>query len=88
MGQTVNRRGVLLGGLGMIAVTGLSGAQDDSAAARPKPGDLLVRDGDDSKTPLTPADIADNAKPLVCWSMEPATGVVRNGSRFNRLVIG
>ena len=51
----MKRRDVLLGGLGMIAVSGYARAQDDPAAARPKPGDLLVREGDDSKTPLTPA---------------------------------
>ena len=88
MGQKVGRREVLLGGLAMIAVTGYTQAQDDPAAARPKPGDLLVRDGDDSKKPLTAADIADNAKPIAAWAMDPATGVVRSGSRFNRLMIG
>ena len=84
----MKRRDVLVGGLAMLAVTGRAGAQDDPAAARPKPGDVLVRDGDESKTPLTPGDIADNAKPVIAWALEPATGVVRSGSRFNRLVIG
>ena len=88
MRRGVGRRDVLLGGLGMIAVTGFARAQDEPAAARPKPGDLLVRDGDDSKTPLTPADIPDNAKPIVGWALEPGTGIVRAGSRFNRLAIG
>ena len=84
----MKRRDVLLGGLGMIAVTGYARAQDDPVAARPKPGDVLVRDGDDSRKPLTPADLADNAKPTAAWAMEPATGVVRSGSRFNRLMVG
>ncbi len=88
MRDRVTRRDVLLGGLGMLAVTGYAHAQDDPAAARPKAGDLLVRDGDDSRKPLTPADIADNAKPIVGWAMDPGSGVVRSGSRFNRLVIG
>ena len=88
MREGVRRRDVLLGGLGMIAVTGYAQAQDDPAAARPKAGDLLVRDGDDSKKPLTSADIADNGKPLVGWAMEPDSKVVRSASRFNRLVIG
>ena len=42
----MKRRDLLLGGLGMIALTGYAAAQDDPAAARPKPGDVLVRDGD------------------------------------------
>ena len=71
----------------MIAVSGYARAQDDPAAARPKPGDLLVRDGDDRKTPLTLADVPLDAKPLVAWALDPS-GVIRNGSRFNRLVIG
>jgi rieske iron-sulfur protein len=90
MGQRVGRRDVLLGGLGLgvVAAVQPAGAQDDPAAARPKPGDLLVRDGDDAKTPLTPADIVADAKPIVAWALEPGGGIVRNGSRFNRLVIG
>src|SRR5262245_19917156 len=88
MREGVRRRDVLLGGLGMIALTGYAGAVDDPAAARPKPGDLLVRDGDEAKTPLTPADIVDNAKPVVAWAMEPGGRIVRSGSRFNRLTIG
>jgi rieske iron-sulfur protein len=90
MGQRVGRRDVLLGGLGLGLVAAIEPvrAQDDPAAARPRPGDLLVKDGDDAKTPLTPADIGDNAKPVLGWAVEPTTGVVRNGSRFNRLAIG
>ena len=88
MGPKVGRRGLLLGGLGMLAVTGYAQAQDDPASARPKPGDFLVRDGDDAKTPLTPADIPDNSKPIIGWAFDATAGVVRNGSRFNRLVIG
>lgn len=88
MGHGVGRRDVLLGGLGMIAITGLARAQDDPAAARPQPGDLLVKEGDDSKTPLTPADIVADAKPTAAWALDPSAGTVRSGSRFNRLVIG
>jgi Rieske Fe-S protein len=88
MGHGVRRRDVLLGGLGLVAVTSGAYAQDDPASARPKPGDLLVRDGDPDKKPLTPADVAENAKPIVAWALEPGGGIVRNGSRFNRLAIG
>ena len=87
MGQGVGRREVLLGGLAMVAVTGYTQAQDDPAAMRPKAGDLLVRADDNSKKPLTPDDIAENAKPVLAWALDPS-GVVRNGSRFNRVVIG
>ena len=49
--------------------------------------DLLVRDGDPDRKPLTPGDVADNAKPIVGWALDPGGAIVRNGSRFNRLVI-
>ena len=91
MGRDVNRRDVLLGGLGLslVAIAGTkAGAQDDPASARPKQGDLLVRDGDADKKPLTPSDIVDNAKPAVAWAMEPGTKTVRNASRFNRVAVG
>jgi len=90
MGHGVRRRDVLLGGLGLGVIAAADGAraQDDPAAARPKPGDFLVRDGDDAKMPLTPADIVAGAKPIVGWALDPASAVMRAGSRFNRLVIG
>ncbi len=89
--MAVRRRDVIVGGLGLGVITLLphaAAAQDDPASARPKAGDLLVRDGDDAKTPLAAADLTDDAKPIVGWAMEPETKVVRSGSRFNRLVIG
>ena len=90
MGQRVRRRDVLLGGIGLGLVAAIEPnlhAQDDPAAMRPKAGDLLVRDGDAAKTPLTPDDIVVDAKPLNAWAMDPAEKIVRSASRFNRLVI-
>jgi rieske iron-sulfur protein len=91
MGQRVGRRNVLLGGLGLglvAAIEPAAHAQADAAAMRPKPGDLLVRDGDASKTPMTPDDIVIEAKPLIAWAMDPGDRTVRSASRFNRLVVG
>jgi Rieske Fe-S protein len=91
MGHGVRRRDVLdilLGGLGLglvAAIEPAAHAQDDPAAVRPKPGDLLVRDGDASKTPITPNDIV--AKPVTAWAMDPGDKTVRSASRFNRLVV-
>jgi Rieske Fe-S protein len=86
----VGRRTLLKGALGAglgLSLARVAGSQDDPAAARPRPGDLLVRDGDDSKTPLTPADIVAGAKATAAWAMEPGEKIVRSASRFNRLVI-
>jgi rieske iron-sulfur protein len=91
MGQNVRRRDLLVGGLGLslVAIAGSKAdAQDDPAAVRPRPGDLLVRDGDADRKPLSATDIAADAKPTVAWAMEPETKTVRSASRFNRLVIG
>ena len=56
-------------------------------AVRPKPGDLLVREGDETRTPLTPADIVADGKPTLAWAMDAEARIVRNGSRFNKLVL-
>jgi rieske iron-sulfur protein len=80
-------KGGIGAGVGLTIFPCLATAQDDPASARPKPGDLLVRDGDDTKTPLTPADVVADAKPTVAWAMEPSGRIVRSGSRFNRLVV-
>ena len=91
MDQKITRRDALAGGLWLSLVAmaeSKADAQDDPAAARPKPGDLLVRDDDEGKKPLTHAEIAADAKPTVAWAMEPDSKTVRNGSRFNRLVVG
>jgi rieske iron-sulfur protein len=87
----IGRRQLLKGGIGAGIGLGLgprsAESQDDQATMRPKPGDLLVRDGDETRTPLTPADIVADAKPTVAWAMEPDGKIVRSASRFNKLVI-
>ena len=91
----IGRRRLLKGGIGAGIGLGLapyttymaSAGQDDQAAMRPKPGDLLVRDGDETRTPLTPADIVADARPTVAWAMDPNGGIVRSASRFNKLVV-
>jgi rieske iron-sulfur protein len=89
---TIGRRELLKGGIGAGLGLGLAprlaaAGQDDPAAMRPRPGDLLVRDGDETKTPLTPADIVADAKPILAWAMEPNEKIVRSASRFNKLVV-
>jgi rieske iron-sulfur protein len=87
----IGRRELLKGGIGagigLSLAPCLAAGQDDPAALRPKPGDLLVRDGDETRTPLTPADIVANAKPTVAWAMDPNEHIVRSASRFNKLVV-
>jgi Rieske Fe-S protein len=87
----IGRRRLLKAGIGAGIGLGLSPrpaeSQDDQAAMRPRPGDLLVREGDETRTPLTPADIVADGKPTVAWAMDPDARIVRNASRFNKLVV-
>jgi rieske iron-sulfur protein len=79
----VERRTLLKAGL----VIGLGLRQDDPAASRPQPGDLVVRSGDAGRTPLSPNDIALASMPILAWAMDPADRIVRSGSRLNQLIL-
>jgi rieske iron-sulfur protein len=88
--QRAGRRTILRAGLGL----GISAcfacqaeAQDNPAAARPKEGDLLVKFGDATNTPLTPGDVPAGSKQIFAWSMDPSDKTVRSGSRLNRILL-
>jgi rieske iron-sulfur protein len=61
--------------------------QDDPAAVRPREGDLLVKAGDETRTPLTPNDIPLASGYSTAWAMDPAQKTVRSGSRLNLLLL-
>jgi rieske iron-sulfur protein len=86
-----SRRVVLKAGIGLGLGWPLGSreavGQDNRAAVRPEEGDLLVRSGDSSKTPLTPRDIPAGAAQTIAWAMEPADRTVRSGSRLNQLLL-
>jgi Rieske Fe-S protein len=73
-------------GLGLALAPDLALAQDP-AAVRPRVGDLIVKDGDAAKTPLTPKDIPMASVPIYAWSMDPTDKLVRSGSRLNGLIL-
>jgi rieske iron-sulfur protein len=78
----------LAAGLGaLLSPTGLAGAQDNAAAIRPKPGDLLVKADDPEHRPLRPEDVTVNARPMAAWAMDPDDRTVRSGARFNALIL-
>lgn len=77
------RRAILMGAVAWSL--GLS--QDDPASARPKEGDLLVKVGDASRTPLTPGDVPLADGYVAAWAMDPADKTVRSGSRLNELLL-
>lgn len=65
-------------------------AQDDKPGSgeRPKPGDLLVFAEDDhAGRTVMPAHLALGEPPVLVWPMDPATRVVRDGSRLNTVLL-
>jgi rieske iron-sulfur protein len=85
----VCRRAVLAGTVGFCAgfIPHPSTAQIAPQAARDRPaeGDVLVRATGDQ--PLTVADIVLGEKQLMAWPLEPQSGIVRNGSRLNKVLL-
>ena len=77
----VNRRALLLAGIGLAL------GQTDAASSRPKVGDLVVKAGDVTRTPLTPGDIPAGAAQTMAWAMDPADRTVRSGSRLNQVIL-
>jgi rieske iron-sulfur protein len=89
-GECVGRRALLRAGIALGIELGLCGkvlAQGDAASQRPKAGDLFVKVGDSTATPLRPADLPLGGKQTMVWSMDPADNTVRNGSRLNRVML-
>ena len=84
-----SRRQVLRGaaGLALAWLLPAPAAAQDGRTARPGAGDLLVKVGDATATPLTAADVVAGPSPTVAWPMAPGDAVVRSGSRLNRVVL-
>lgn len=68
--------------------SGLSQAAADARSLRPQVGDHLVfMIGDKEGELITPADLQVGAKPTLAYPMDPATKVIRDGGRFNVLIV-
>jgi rieske iron-sulfur protein len=88
--ERVGRRAVLQAGIALGIELGLCGkalAQEDAASQRPKEGDLFVKVGDSTTTPLRPADLPLGGKQTMAWPMDPTDNTLRNGSRLNRVML-
>jgi rieske iron-sulfur protein len=74
-------------GLGVIAGTCPALAQPENE--RPREGDLLVSsEGENpSPKPLTLDDIRLGGPPIQAWPMDPASRVIRMGSRLNKVLL-
>jgi Rieske Fe-S protein len=85
----MKRRTVLRGAAGVVLawMTPVSSTAQDPRSARPAADDFLVKVGDASLTPLTPASIPVAANPVIAWPVSPGDQTVRNASRLNRVLL-
>ena len=91
MSEASNRRELLKVALGLgatLPAVKVAGAADDPAHARPKPGDQFVFfSGDKKGQVVTPADLPVGGPQVMVWPVDPKTKTVRNGSRFNQVLL-
>ena len=88
-GDELQRRRLLQGicafGVGYPA---LAPSQEPGASDPPTPGDrLVVAYGARAGTPITPDMLAIGKKQELAFPQDPTTGIVRNGTRLNQLVV-
>lgn len=73
-----------------IAVPGMARAQapDPASMIPPQANDVLVHAfGDDAGNVIGIDDLAADTRQIFAWAMDPASGVVRSGSRLNQVVL-
>ncbi|WP_419758775.1 ubiquinol-cytochrome c reductase iron-sulfur subunit [Acidisoma sp.] len=85
----VSRRRVLDLGVGAAATAMISEGAEAAAGATAgaQPGDALVTVGDAAHKPLTPGAVRRGAPPRLTWPMDPKTGLVRSGAKFNQVLL-
>lgn len=84
--EAPGRRAILRAGIG-LGILGLSRAQENPAAMRPKAGDLLVKVDDQKAIPLTPDDIPLATDQTMAWAMDPVDKTIRSAERLNRILL-
>ena len=75
-------------GLGLLSLEVVGAQEVELRNARPQQGDRLVsthraRQG----TALTPEDVPVGEPPVTAYPLDPSTGVVRDGSRLNQVLL-
>ena len=87
--KQVSRRRMLdisFGAVG-VAVIPVTGEAMDGRVLAPQVGDALVAVNDVRRAPLQPRDLRHGAPPILTWPMDPRTGLVRDGARFNQVLL-
>lgn len=77
-----------LTGAGTVTVTARADDDAGEASAPPQENDQLVfAFGAKAAQVITPADLAAGAKQTLAFPMNPATNVIRDGTRLNQLIV-
>jgi Rieske Fe-S protein len=75
-------------GLGLPVVGEALGDESAAASERPRDGDRFVDvEGGHQNAELKPSDLPLDGPPLLAWPKDPKTGVVRDGSRLNQVLL-
>lgn len=69
------------------AVGGAAAAAAPGRTRGPQLGDALVAVSDAAHAPLTPGAVRRGAPPLLAWPMDPRTRLVRDGAKFNQVLL-
>ena len=86
--KTVAGLGFALPLIRLVARAPEARAQSDPKTARPQPGDRLVRAVEGgSWSALTPTAVPSGGPPVIAYPLDPTTGVVRDGSRLNQVLL-
>jgi rieske iron-sulfur protein len=84
--MAVSRREALDLGLMAAAAVTLPAAAMPDPTVGPQLGDIFVSTAD-QRTPLRAEAIRLGAAPVLAWPMDRESGVVRNGARFNQVLL-
>lgn len=70
-----------------IGLPRLAAADGEESAPPRKDDRLVVAFGQRAGQPIAPEDLAIGAKQIFAYPQDPATGVVRSGSRMNQIIV-
>jgi nitrite reductase/ring-hydroxylating ferredoxin subunit len=79
-------KSALLVGLGVPLVGKALGDESRAASERPRAGDRFV-DAGSGRNELKPGDLLLDEPPVLAWPKDPKSGVVRDGSRLNQVLL-
>ena len=81
-------KSALLVGLGLPLVDEALGDESPAASERPQEGDRFVfAEGEHKGTEVKPSDLPLDGPQAFAWPKDPKSGVVRDGSRLNQVLL-